>query len=87
MVSHLRNTGRLGALFLCLTLTACAHSTPPLTPPIRPSLDSALAAPCPAVAKPDAPDYDVWQLWMIDLLHQYADCAARHAKTVQAWPK
>jgi len=37
--------------------------------------------------KPDAPDYDVWQLWAIDLLRQYADCAARHAKTVQAWPK
>ena len=74
-------------LIAALTLCGCATSIPPSTPPIRPSLDSALAAPCPEVAKPDAPDYDVWQAWAIQLLHQYADCAARHAKTVQAWPK
>ena len=70
-----------------LTTSGCAHLTPPSKLPIRPSLDSALAAPCPAIVKPDAPDYDVWQLWAIDLLRQYADCAARHAKTVQAWPQ
>jgi len=38
------------------------------------------------VARPAAADYDVWQAWAIDLLRQYAECAARHAKTVQAWP-
>lgn len=70
-----------------LTLCGCATSTPPSTPPTRPSLDSALAAPCPEVPKPESPDYDVWQAWAIGLLRQYADCAARHAKTVQAWPK
>ncbi|MGF6275570.1 hypothetical protein ABIB38_003969 [Massilia sp. UYP11] len=52
-----------------------------------PPLDSALAAPCPAIARPTADDYDAWQAWAIDLLHQYAECASRHAKTVQAWPK
>jgi len=28
----------------------------------------------------------VWQAWAINLLQQYAECAARHAKAVQAWP-
>jgi len=46
-----------------------------------------LAAPCPAVERPAADDYDAWQAWAIELLSQYATCAARHAKTVQAWPK
>lgn len=69
-------------------LTACATSTPLSTPPTRPPpLDSALAAPCPEVPKPESPDYDVWQVWAMNLVRQYADCAARHAKTVQAWPK
>jgi len=43
--------------------------------------------PCPEVPKPESPDYDVWQAWALGLLRQYADCAARHTKTVQAWPK
>jgi len=33
-----------------------------------------------------ADDYDAWQAWAIKLLGQYATYAARHAKTVQAWP-
>lgn len=75
-------------LIAALTLSGCATSTLPSTPPTRPPpLDSALAAPCPAVPKPESPDYDVWQAWALDLLRQYAECAARHAKTVQAWPK
>lgn len=79
---------RLSCLWIAsLTLYGCATSTPPSTPPTKASLDSALAAPCPEVPKPDSPDYDVWQAWAISLLRQYADCAARHAKTVQAWPK
>ena len=70
-----------------LMLTACATSTPQSKPPTKASLDSALAAPCPDVAFPAAADFDAWQEWAIGLLHQYATCAARHAKTVQAWPK
>jgi len=38
------------------------------------------------IERPGADDYDAWQVWAIELLHQYATCAARHAKTVQAWP-
>jgi len=38
------------------------------------------------VERPGADDYDAWQAWAIELLRQYAECAARHAKTVQAWP-
>jgi hypothetical protein len=48
---------------------------------------SALTALCPAVERPGADDYGAWQAWAIDLLSLYAQCAARHAKTVQAWPK
>jgi len=73
-------------LVACLMLTACATSTQQSKPPTKASLDSALAAPCPAVERPGADDYDAWQAWAIELLRQYAECAARHAKTVQAWP-
>jgi hypothetical protein len=38
------------------------------------------------VERPGADDYDAWQAWAIELLRRYAECAARHAKTVQAWP-
>jgi len=41
----------------------------------------------PAGARSGADDFDAWQAWVIDLLRQYAECAARHVKTVQAWPK
>lgn len=74
-------------LIAALILSGCATSTPQSTPPTKASLDSALAAPCPQVERPAADDYDAWQAWAIDLLRQYAECAARHAKTVQAWPK
>jgi hypothetical protein len=77
----------LPLLVTCLMLTACATSTPQSMPPTKASLDSALAAPCPVVERPGADDYDAWQAWAIQLLRQYAECAARHAKTVQAWPK
>ncbi|WP_255650646.1 hypothetical protein [Cupriavidus sp. DB3] len=39
---------------------------------------------------PDAPtvkDYDVWQDWMVTVLGALGDCAARHRKTVEAWPR
>jgi len=39
---------------------------------------------------PDAPataDYDVWQDWMVTVLASLGDCAARHRKTVEAWPR
>ena len=74
-------------LVASLTLSACAVSTPQSTPPTRPPLDSKLSALCPPIAKPDAGDYDLWQVWSMELLEQYGICAARHAKTVQAWPK
>ena len=74
-------------LIAVLMLPGCATSTPQSTPPTKASLDSALAAPCPEVPRPAADDFDAWQAWAIGLLGQYAECAARHAKTVQAWPK
>lgn len=73
-------------LVACLMLTACATSTPQSKPPTKASLDSALAVPCPEVVSPAAADFGAWQEWAIRLLAQYADCAAHHAKTAQAWP-
>ena len=77
----------LSLLIASLLLTACATSTPQSKPPTKASLDSELAVLCPPIERPAAPDYDDWQEWAIGLLHQYAECAARHAKTVQSWPK
>ena len=70
-----------------LMTSACVTSTPQSKPPTKVSLDSALAAPCPAIERPGADHYDAWQAWAIELLHQYAVCAACHATTVEAWPK
>ncbi|MGF6274457.1 hypothetical protein ABIB38_002839 [Massilia sp. UYP11] len=72
------------SLIDALILSGCATSTPPSTPPTRPPLDSARAARCPVTEHPVAADYDVWQAWAFELLRQYAECAARHVKTVQA---
>lgn len=52
-----------------------------------PPLDSALAAPCVVPDAPAAPDYDAWQDWVMGpVLGALGDCAARHRKTVEAWP-
>jgi hypothetical protein len=32
-------------------------------------------------------DFDVWQLWMIDVLEKFGECGARHKAIVDAWPK
>ncbi|WP_147384077.1 hypothetical protein [Noviherbaspirillum sedimenti] len=47
-----------------------------------------LTAPCATLTGPDALDYDVWQEWIVGtVLRAYGECAARHRKTVDAWPK
>ena len=79
---------RLSLLIAALMLSACAASPPLLTPPTRPFLDSGLAAPCRTLKGPETADYDAWLAWMVDeVLPAYADCAIRHARTVEAWPK
>ena len=50
-------------------------------------VDSSLDATCTAFECAGADGYDAWHVWAIELLRQYADCAARHAKKVHAWPK
>lgn len=53
-----------------------------------PQLDSSLAAPCKTLVAPQLLDFDDWQVWTQDVVLQaYGDCAARHLKTVQAWPQ
>lgn len=57
-------------------------------PSPKPLLDSTLAAPCKPPGEPIADDYDAWLDWVVDVvLRNYADCAIRHARTVEAWPK
>lgn len=81
-------------LLLCLTIAAPALfgcETLPKAPPrsIPPSLDQYLASDCDLIGEtPTADDYDVLQAWVQDImLPKYADCAIRHRKTVDAWPK
>lgn len=40
-----------------------------------------------ATTRQAATEFATIQAWAIELLSQYATCAARHAKTVHAWPK
>jgi hypothetical protein len=59
-----------------------------LSPPTKPSLDSDLARYCPPIGEKPAGDYDDWQQWITDtLIPLYVDCAIRHNRTVDAWPK
>lgn len=50
-------------------------------------LDIAWAALCTPVVRYDAADYEDRQAWAIELEAKYANCAARHRKTVEASPK
>lgn len=80
---------QLCPLIAVLALSACTTS-PKLPPqPIAPSLDQYLANDCQLIGDtPKADDYDVLQDWVQDvLIPKYIDCAIRHRKTVEAWPK
>lgn len=74
-----------------VALALCACTTSPKLPPqrIAPSLDQYLANDCQLIGEtPKADDYDVLQDWVQDvLIPKYIDCAIRHRKTVEAWPK
>lgn len=59
-----------------------------MRPSKPPPLDSALAAPCRVPDAPAAADYDVRQEWVMgDVLGALGECAARHGKVVEAWPR
>lgn len=76
-------------LIASLALSGC--TTSPKLPPqqTKPSLDQYLANDCQLIGEtPKADDYDVLQDWVQDvLIPKYIDCAIRHRKTVEAWPK
>lgn len=78
---------------LCLLIAAlmmfgCGTSPTRSTPQTRPLLDASLARPCDELSKPASSDYDVWQEWVQSVvLVAYGECAARHLKTVEAWPR
>ena len=76
-------------LIASLMLAGCASSQTPLVQPTPiPPLSSDLAAPCDPLVAPTALDYDAWLDWITQtVLPGYAACAARHAATVNAWPK
>ena len=72
-----------------LALSGC--ETLPKAPPklTAPLLDQFLANDCQLIGEtPTTDDYDVLQDWVQDILiPRYIDCAIRHRKTVDAWPK
>lgn len=76
-------------LIASLVLSGCATSPKPPPPLTKPSLDQYLASDCDLIGEtPTADDYDVLQGWVQDvLIPRYVDCAIRHRKTVEAWPK
>lgn len=76
-------------LIASLALSGCATSQKPLRPLMPPSLDQYLAADCPLIGTtPSTDDYDVLQDWVQGvLIPRYVECAIRHRKTVDAWPK
>lgn len=78
----------LSLLIAVLTISGCASCpTPSKQPSKPPPLDSALAQPCRIPDAPDVADYDIWQNWaMKDVLGALGECAAKHRKTVEAWP-
>ncbi len=82
---HLRHFPIIAAL----VLSGCATSPTRPPPLIKPSLDQSLAANCQVIGEtPTVDDYDVLQNWVQDvLIPRYVDCAIRHRKTVDAWPK
>jgi len=74
------------SIALCLlTLTACSKARVTVqTPP----LPASLSQPCQALAPLPDPMIDPARLiWELDAINAYADCAARHRATVEAWPK
>ena len=76
-------------LIVSLVLSGCETSPKAPPQPTRPSLDQYLASECALIGEtPTTDDYDVLQGWVQDvLIPRYVDCAIRHRKTVEAWPK
>lgn len=70
---------------LLLPLVAC--STPPSFPP-TPELQASLRQDCsPLPARPKILIDPDRALWEASLIAFYGDCAGRHHRTVEAWPK
>ena len=82
---------RFHLFLLIASLVLCGCATSPRQPPPQtpPSLDRYLANECQLIgAVPQVDDYDILQDWVQDvLIPKYIDCAVRHRKTVEAWPK
>ena len=79
-------TAKCLPIALCL-LTLAACSTPHVTA-ATPPLPANLSSPCPPIPPLPDPMIDPVRLgWELDLMRAHADCAAKHAATVKAWPK
>jgi hypothetical protein len=68
-------------------LFACASSPTVSQPQTKPQLDSSLAKDCAILSGPELDDYDAWLESYLETIRLYSECAVRHRKTVQAWPK
>src|SRR5690606_37977556 len=75
---------RLLMLLVVLTMTGCNTFG---TDSTRPALPANLAAPCPELRLFDSHDWDALAEFSLDLAFLYAECKARHAAVVDAWPR
>lgn len=74
-------------LSVSLLLLSSACSTTRSEPP-TPVLEANLAADCPQLPPPPSPLLDPERsLWEEILIATYGECAGRHKRTVQAWPR
>lgn len=69
---------------LIIGLSSCSRGVS-ITP--IPSLPANLKAHCTVVRSAPAPFFDPERIiWEMEIIAQYADCAARHRMIVDAWP-
>jgi hypothetical protein len=75
-------------MIVVLMLTGCPASLKPPPLQTRPLLDSALAQDCKPINVPNTMNIDEILTWIkFELFRDYGECAIRHKKTVEAWPK
>lgn len=74
-------------LIAALMMSGCVGVTPPSKPITYPELDQYLARDCDQIQPSTQKNYDVWQNEDEIILAALSDCAIRHRKLVQAWPR
>ena len=68
-------------------ISGCATETTRSERTTLPALDQSLAADCREIELSTDLDYDIWQAENAAILAALTDCAIRHRKLVEAWPR